>query len=94
MITLGQAGLPFGPGGRVPPAERRSAALSLAIGVGSSAIAIGSGVPIPLPLRPSFFCRSRRASQVSSGLPVVEVPGDRGRQQPRAARPARAGRRG
>jgi hypothetical protein len=33
------------------------------VGVGSSRTALASGMPIPLPLRPSRFCRSRRACQ-------------------------------
>ena len=34
-----------------------------AVGVGSSRTTIDSGIPIPLPLRPSCFCRPRRACQ-------------------------------
>jgi hypothetical protein len=42
--------------------------------VGSRAIATGSGVPMPLPLRPSFFCRSRRAIQDSVASPSLKFP--------------------
>jgi len=44
------------------------------MGVGSSRIAIASGVPIPLPLRPSCFCRSRRASHDSAGSVSLNAP--------------------
>ncbi len=74
-ITSGRPVCRLAPEGRRPPScGASSAALSLAIGVGSSRIAIVSGVPIPLPLRPSFFCRSRRASQDSTDSPSLNAP--------------------
>jgi hypothetical protein len=73
MITSGRPVCRLAPEGRFPPTAC-SGALSLASGVGSRAIATGSGVPIPLPLRPSFFCRSRRASQDSAASPSLKFP--------------------
>ena len=74
-ITSGRPVCRLAPEGRRPPSwGASSAALSLAIGVGSSRIAMASGVPIPLPLRPSFFCRSRRASQDSTDSPSLKAP--------------------
>ena len=68
MITSGRPVCRLAPEGRTGPATL-SAPKSPAIGVGSRAIATGSGVPMPLPLRPSFFCRSRRACQVGRDAP-------------------------
>ena len=75
VITSGRPVCRLAPEGRCPPScGARSAELSLAMGVGSSRIAIASGVPIPLPLRPSCFCRFRRASQDSTGSVSLNAP--------------------
>ena len=90
-MTSGIAGLPFGPGGRVPPADlprrcrRRSGSAAgrsrPTAGCRSRCVTAGLLLPVPagLPDR--------------QGRPVVVVPGDRGRQQPGAVRLRRAARR-
>ena len=73
MMTSGRPVCRLAPEGRVGPASL-SAPKSPAMGVGSKAIAMGSGVPMPLPLRPSLFCRSRRASQDWTGSLSLNAP--------------------
>jgi hypothetical protein len=73
MITSGRPVWRLAPEGRTGAADL-SAPKSPAIGVGSRAIATGSGVPMPLPLRPSCFCRSRRACQVGRSAPSLKFP--------------------
>ena len=67
----------FAPDGRTPPggvAESQPPPASPAAGVGSSRTATDKGVPTPLPLRPSAFCRARRACQDSSDSPSLKLP--------------------
>ena len=93
MITSGRPVCRLAPEGRTGAGCRVARAKSLAIGVGSRAIATGSGVPIPLPLRPSFFCRSRRACQVGRSAPSLKFPATGvGSSREPAAVPGRAAR--